>query len=440
MNRTVPLALLLFTSSLALMCGRVRADELLKPRAELNLRPGTDRSLLMTDFWVPLKQDLVNSTVLYSDFRLMRDNRQNQEFNLGIGFRKTLNKELLGHGIGGAHLWYDRKHSSLGTDFNQLAAGIEWFGDYDLKLNAYLPLNTQKTHINANPAGTDARFSGNSVVLNTNQKSIEEALRGIDFEIGTPLEFLSEKTDSTRLYGGLYYFHGQQVKDITGARVRLTSDINGDVSLGGRFQYDPIRGSQGLLDLTLRFPFGNKREYKKYGIKARLDETPERDVDVVTNQALTDEGMNKILLNKTTGQEQAFIHVDNTNGAAGDGTAENPFNTLSSAASAAGSNDVIYVHQGDGTSTGQNSGILLDDTGLILAGSGSHFHYNDGPFTTENKLGVSTPVLFSATDAPVIGNSAGDGVTITAGGIRVQGITVQGSSDDNIYIKGAEKV
>ena len=91
--------LLLFTSLACIAAGPVYGEPL-KGRAETNWRYGHERSILMTEFWAPITQG--DDDVLYTDLRLMGDDQDNREGNLGLGYRHVLDLPILGEGIGGA--------------------------------------------------------------------------------------------------------------------------------------------------------------------------------------------------------------------------------------------------------------------------------------------------------------------------------------------------
>lgn len=367
----------------------------LQARGELNWALGSERSILMTEFWVPLAQD--ERSVLYGDYRMMGDDQDNREFNAGLGYRWMTDAPILGAGVAGVHGWFDRRHTDRGSTFNQVTAGAEWYGDViDLKLNGYFPLNDKKTHTQANPNGTNRGFVGNQIVVNTDQSVVEEALIGMDIELGYNVPYLKEYTDSTRIYGGFYHFEGNQAQSVSGWRARVASDITADIEIGARFQSDDVRGSQGFLEATIRFPFGQKKSYQKEGLRARLDESPERDIDIVSGEKITDDGTNKPLINALTGTAQTVFHVDNTAAGGGDGSAETPFDTLAAAAGAAGEGALIYVHRGDGTTTGQANGITLNDNGQMLVGAGSNLNFSGGRFGTSNGQNISNTTLIPA--------------------------------------------
>ncbi|MGH1455935.1 MAG: LamG-like jellyroll fold domain-containing protein [Alphaproteobacteria bacterium] len=418
----------------------VFAEDGLVARGEVNLRSGSARNIMMTEIWAPLSQD--ENSVIYGDLRLMGDDKDNHEGNIGLGYRKH---GFFGgfKGIVGAHGWLDRRITARGSAFNQVTAGVEWFGEngVDLRLNGYLPLSSYEEHItvNSNPLGF--QLSGTGIVTNTNGRVIEEPQHGFDIELGLDIGRLfnegREHIDTMRVYGGGYVFDSARTERVSGVRTRFTADITSDFQLGARFQHDNVRGSQGFLEATLRFPFGSKRSYRKHGLLSRLDESPERDIDIVTGEVVTDAGVNVAVINNATGQQQEILHVDNSAGAGGDGSVENPFNTLADAQAAASAQTIIYVNRGDGTSTNQDQGIALDKTGQVLIGSGVDFIYDTSRFSLANSESPSSFLIASANAAPLITNvnANGDGVRVSADDVVVTGITVDGAMRDGIVVE-----
>lgn len=407
----------------------------LKPRVESNLRAGTDRTISMNEFWVPFHQDATKGSVFYGDLRMMGDNEDNRELNVGVGYREMVNTESLGQGVLGGHVWFDRRKTSFDSKFNQITVGGEWFSDdWDIKVNGYIPLNKDKTFERSNPNGLNAQFVGNQILVNTNQIVVEEALMGADLELGMRVPFLDDYTDSTRIYAAAFHFQGDRAEDVSGWRARISSDITEDFQIGARFQTDDVRGSQSFLEATVRFPFGNKQSYKDQGLWARMDESPERDIDIVSNEAVLDQGNNVALLNSSTSTAQNVIHVDNTVAGGGAGTNESRFNTLAAAQAAAGANDIIYVHRGDGTTAGMNAGITIDDAGQKLVGAGVNLTLSDFGLISATGIGTNSDVLIAASSAPVITNGAGDGITVTADDVKISGLTVSGATGNGIEL------
>lgn len=431
--------LLLSASALCLFSPSAFAEEPLQARAEANWRYGQERSILMSEFWVPIAQD--DESVLYGDLRMMGDDHDNREGNIGVGYRQMLGFKNL-KGVGGAHAWLDRRITERGSHFHQITLGAEWLGDdMDVRLNGYIPLSDKREIEipNANPQAP--AFTGTGIVVDTNGRILEEPQGGFDielgWELGSHIDFIKDHTDSVRVYGGAYYFDGENTENVAGWRTRLAADITQDVQIGARFQRDDERGSQGFLEATIRFPFGQKKSYRREGLRARLDESPERDIDIVTGDVVTDTGDRVQVLNNTTGAAQEVLHVNNTAAGGGDGSAETPFNTLSDAQAAASAQTIIYVHTGDGGTTGQDQGVTLNKTGQQLIGAGADFIYDSGRFSTENGASPTSILIAAAGTAPKITNvnASSDGVRVTANDITVTGITVDGATRDGIVVE-----
>jgi len=131
-----------FTFILSLLSSPVFAAEELQARAEVNWRYGHERSITMTEFWVPFMQN--DNSVLYGDLRMMGDNQDNREGNLGLGYRKIT--EFGGYkGIVGVHGWIDRRITSRNSTFYQATIGAEWLGEsFDILANGYIPLSSKR--------------------------------------------------------------------------------------------------------------------------------------------------------------------------------------------------------------------------------------------------------------------------------------------------------
>src|SRR5690606_27751314 len=159
----------------------------------------------------------------------------------------------------------------------------------------------------------------------------EKPLRGIDIEVGYRLPLWEDHIDRVRVLGAGYGFAADDVENVIGGRVRTQIDITSDISIAGRYQYDEARGSQSFADITFRFPFGNKKSFQENGLRARMDEFSERDIDIVTGAQDVPAQIAVPVVNVETGTAQRVLYVDNSNGGAGDGSLENPFNSLKTA-------------------------------------------------------------------------------------------------------------
>jgi predicted outer membrane repeat protein len=397
------------------------ADQLL-PRAEVNVRAGTERSILMTEFWAPLAQQ--SDRVLYGDLRLMGDDDSNKEGNLGFGYRQ-INPKF--NSVLGANVWIDRRRTERGNNFHQLTLGVESLGEtIDLRANGYIQLNSAKTTVTPNIGSATPYLAGSNIFFDTNGFIIEEPQDGFDAEVGLRLPIFQKYIDTTRIYAGGYHFFGDTTDNVTGFRLRTEAQVNSIFSVGARFQHDGPRGSQGFLEATLRFPFKSKKLFQQEGLRSRLDESPERDIDIVTGSKV-DTGLAKPVLN-TSGTEQRILYVDNTAQANGTGTKENPFNTLATAQAALHANDILYVNRGDGTTTGMDQGIVIDKANVQLIGSGSALTYGGYTLINAGQSPAITNIQTSTDDY------TGNAVYAYGGNITIAGLTLNGAQGNGVFV------
>ncbi|HEY1096445.1 MAG TPA: right-handed parallel beta-helix repeat-containing protein [Alphaproteobacteria bacterium] len=408
--------------------------EPLQPRIDAGGKWGTERSLGQMEGWMPIVQD--RDSVLYGDIRWMADSEESQEGNLGLGYRV-----MRGNHIVGVHGWIDRRRTDRGSNFHQVTGGIEFMKeDWDIKANAYMPLNKEKEYLTSNSGHVSPYMAGTGLFVDTNGTLVEEAQPGGDLEVGYRLPVLEDKIDAVRVYGGGYAFMGDRSEDVIGGRIRASVDVSPLLNVGARFQYDEPRGSQGFLEATLRFPFTAKKRFQQHGLRARLDESPERDVDIVTGAVVTDTGLRKEVINVETGTTQRVLHVDNTAANGGNGSTENPFNTLAAAQAAMLDNDVVYVHHGNGLSTGMDQGIVINKNNVQFIGSGTDFLFDTGKFSTRRQdiVPADGTIIVAAGAAPVITNTivpvdvndvyTGHGVLVTGDDAVVAGFEIEGAA------------
>jgi hypothetical protein len=96
-----------FLLSISIFCASslpaLAQDDRLYPRVEAGGKLGTERSLGTGEYWVPLSQG--HDRVLYGDLRFMADDADNNEGNLGLGYRQIVEVPVAGQAVAGAHVW-----------------------------------------------------------------------------------------------------------------------------------------------------------------------------------------------------------------------------------------------------------------------------------------------------------------------------------------------
>lgn len=147
----------------------------------------------------------------------------------------------------------------------------------------------------------------------------------------------------------------------------------------------------------------------------------------LSDGALTDTGTVTITL------AGRVWYVKNDAAAGGNGRSTLPFDTLVEAQTASLAGDTIYVYAGDGSTTGQNAGIVLKDTQRLL-GAGVALTVpvavNGGPNPTTLLSAGSQPLIDNA--SATAGDDAGVVVSATAGamtGIEIRGLNIRGNEN-----------
>jgi len=123
---------------------------------------------------------------------------------------------------------------------------------------------------------------------------------------------------------------------------------------------------------------------------------------------------------------QRVWYVQNNSAGTNQGTSENPFTTLASAqAVATVAGDIVYVFNGNNTTTNQNAGYTFQANTQRLIGEGVQL---DAPVSVNG--GPNPTVLRAAGTATKIGNGAGDAVTVTnRSGIIIRGFIISDSAN-----------
>lgn len=408
--------------------------EKLEPRAEVQFLGGNERTILHSSLWTPFRED--TGSIWFSDVRLSGDWDDNLEANIGLGYRQYAMEDAILGGIA----WIDRRKTERGSWFNQIALTGEYLQeDKDLRTNLYLPLSSGDSYVTPVIGSTTPYLADTGVYYNTNGRLVEKPLHGIDVEAGFRLPVFEEKLDSVRVYGAGYAFGANDVKPVIGGRLRARVDITPDLSVGARYQYDGARGAQSFAEVTLRWPFTNKKSFRSEGLRARMDESAERDIDIVSAAKVIDTGLKKPVTNTESGQQQRVVHVNNTGGI-GDGSLENPYGSLADAQAAMLDNDIIYIRDNGGATL--DGGLIINRENVAVIGSGIDFVFDSSRFGA-SLFALDGQVLAAATaDAPVITNSTawtaddlnGNGILVTASRAEISGLHIDDTGGNGLLI------
>lgn len=318
--------------------------------------------------------------------------------NVSLGFRTLPSCNLLGF-----YSFYDYRQTKH-HHYQQLGGGIEFStGSFDIRANGYLPIGSTKSpffDINESRSLTFGNFIGNSftviqqTVLNEKQ---EFAFKGANLEVGARL---MQKDWILYAGAGPYAFYGHFDKKAIGGQGRLQADFRRVFSLAVSGSYDSFfkERFQGMIQFTL--PFGpTDPPICSPKIQNRLYEPLQRqEILVLAKQDIRIETVQT----SAVGTGFHIIFVNNTNPMFGDGSFENPFNTLIAAQLASAPGDIIYVFEGDGTDTGMNMGFLFKDTQSVLGSGVDHIIQTPQGPVVFPALTPGLPLVTNAPVAPVI--------------------------------------
>lgn len=365
--------------------------------------------------FVPLADNLDTNTLVYFEPRVLVTNSSQFGANAGLGFR-TLMPEV--DKLFGLSLWYDRDNGHF-FNYDQLAASAELLGDvWGLRGNVYVPMSTRNRLISENSDfSADPSYLGRNILLGLIDRDREVALSGADLELGYNVQSLP----GLRLNSGYYYYQGPEVGAAHGAKVRANYQMNDVSSVGVSLTDDRIFGTNAVFNVTLQWPRRNVPDPTAYYVEDRINMATERHDRVVATRERTQEQV--FAQDRITRLNIDVVHVDDDAAAGGDGSVEQPVNSLSAAQSAAVRGSIIFVREGTYTDNIvlQNRQRLLGDG---LAGPNAHMISSlQGDFLLPDQNGTgSTPLLASTNSSFSV--LLGPGTF----GTEVAGFTIQNGS------------
>jgi hypothetical protein len=338
---------------------------------QIFVNPSSKRTLAGGQALQPLWQDGVS--LAYLDFRGIFSPGSTDEFNLGLGYRRMVGDR---HWILGVYASMDTRNSITDHRHNQVSFGLEALSrQWDLRANYYQPISDEKLLFSSPgvPNGVPS-FSGFDLIqpITHGTNTYEEALHGFDVEGGSLLPFIP--FGETRIFIGAYHFDGETVKSTgAGVRARLEFRPRKDIILGIVSKHDRLFGTETTVQI--KYSFGYKPETGVRSVDERMIEFVHRDIDIRETSDLP--FRKRSLVDPTTPTTETVsthvVHINNTAAAGGDGSIEQPFNSLAACeaqfAGLCGTDDpdaVIYVWAGDGSSTGLDQTLPLQNNQKLI--------------------------------------------------------------------------
>lgn len=350
-----------------------------KPNVNFNYKLGNERNLGRAEIFLPLWQ--VEDNLVFVDSQGFLDSNDTKEGNLGLGFRKIINNKF----VFGAYGFYDQRKTENNNKFKQVTLGLELLTEqWEFRSNFYLADQENKviSSSSSSSGASDPYLLGNYVytdTVNTNSNSYESNLGGYDIEIGRDVPFLP----NVQLFAAYYHFANDDIDEkVDGYRIReqynFFSKKGHDLFLEAEHSDDGLRGGINFFGLRYSYNFAgkeltnNQRGFSK--LESKMENRVIRDVDIITKKTNNPATTTTEITRLTDETSRKIIYVDNDALLGGDGTKENPYQTLAEASSASAENDVIYVYYGDGSA--YDDGITLKN-GQKLLGQGEDFVVSD---------------------------------------------------------------
>lgn len=300
-------------------------------------------------------EDGPNQVFGEAEFLITDTNRYG--LNTGLGYRT-----MIDGAVWGVNGWYDTIQSSNAFTYQQAGVGFEYLSDtFDFRANGYIPFGNRENFLKVVDPGTTPIFVGHDFsTLGT--ALFQQALAGWDAEAGVPMPVINW----LRAYAGVYYltFKGDET---WGVRSRLEGRVTQGANVWFQVSNDQQFGTNLNVGVDIRF---DGRMPTRFGTPA---DAYARRYDQVRRQWQVQLGTNKgdyaVPLNDPiTGEKIQVTWVNNTAGAGGDGTVENPYNVLPSNADS----DYVLVKRGVGDTVGN---IVLHD-GQDIFGEGKQHYIN----------------------------------------------------------------
>ena len=352
-------------------------------------------------------------------------------FNLGVGYRQltTTGMSFDPQRILGAGFWTDGQSSSADNFFTQLGFSLESLGEkFDLRLNGHFPLERNKTGDPLLVSTGSPAFAGNNLFQATERLTIDTAHSVVDGEFAKRINDL----EAWAFLGG-YQIGGGGV-DATGYRAGVRGYAVPDVALSLQVTDDDVYATNVVFGVTWFIGRSNKCNGPCGTILDRFRQPVLRnDFIALTQRSVTRATGEAATLDDGSGNLKNFVFVDSNAGVGGDGTLENPYQTLGQAEAVLADNDTVFaISQSAFTDTLDLSGV---ENASFLGEGDDIVHVCDtgnfGPITLPESSGgagsLAAPVLnlaggtaFTAGNNSMINNAAINGATT---GVLADGVT-----------------
>ncbi len=290
------------------------------------------------DFLIPLWRG--GNDVLFFNPRVLGDDDSRERYSFGMGWRHLFAEQEI---IIGANAYYDYIDSPYDNHYDQLGVGVEFLSRWvDARFNYYLPDGEEHMVDRSDEFSLSNPYAAGNAIYQDFRREIRElyegALEGFYAEAGFLVPGLDRYAE-LRFFGGYYNYEGPLGTDYDGWKARAELKVLPAITLDVEYyEDDKLMGGHwtGGARVTVPFEIGNIFQGRNpfEGItdafRPRQRQFSERMSDMVIRSArvFTQTEERKRTRRGTDTLLDNVTFVDNKSAPGGDGTAENPFDSI----------------------------------------------------------------------------------------------------------------
>lgn len=377
-----------------------------------------------TDYFLNVMAPLAGTEreLVFFDLTTRLDDNDGNELNLGLGWRAFLGEDF----VGGMNFFFDTMESEHNVRYAQLGFGVELLSNkyFDLRANFYEIMSSDDEAVIGE---ADYQFGSTSLLVS---QGVEEALGGIDAEVGFLVPFISRYME-TRAYVGGFWLDSDIVKDsdLRGLKYRIEARPSRFISLNVDVTRDELRGTDTFVGGYIEIPFSLDRIFRGKSpfitakddtlgrgvrpLKARMSDKVERDRHIRTRSFKSG------YVPYENFADLIYVSADNSSGTE-DGSLEHPWNHVSDLPGDARFDDGVwvYVFSEDDTADVYNNVSLDLPDNSVFWGQGYRFRNlgGDGPRPVLEGTGYWDEAVLTLGD-----NNEVMGLEIANGGYGIYG-------------------
>lgn len=367
---------------------------------------------------------LLEEQLFFTDLRFLTTNHFTFGGNVGMGYRYY--SESLDR-VFGVSAWYDADNTRR-LYFSQVGISFDTFaGPFDARSNVYIPVGPTYRQSGLDVVGGSTQFVGNNLVYQQ-IRSWFGAMTGFDSEVGIPIPGEFANDHAIRAYGGGYYYADHQGNTIAGGSGRLQANIFSGLDAQVQVTHDSFFGTRAFAGVSWTFGSLHRSEFPQKSAYGRIGEHINRNYTVVAPEHTQLEQLTAV--DPATGMPYTFAHVASGAAPGGNGSAADPFQTIS-AAQLSGSN-IILVHSG---SVFNNPASLVLTPGERIIGDAAGIQN----FVQVPGLGALLLPHIGSGAIPVLNGSLGDAVVL-ASNTEFSGFSITNPAGNAIVGNGVQNV